>query len=56
MNRSLTEREQRDAVIEDAREVWHAAEVALAILKIGSYLPKREAVEDMRAVLAWIDS
>ena len=47
--------QRHDAVIEDAREVWHAAEVALAILKPRQYSPKREAIADMRAVLRWLD-
>jgi hypothetical protein len=32
--------------IEDARAVWHTADFALAMLKPGSYLPKREALEE----------
>lgn len=43
--------EQRDAVIEDQRAVWHAAEVALAVLLFPGYVPKREALADMRALL-----
>ena len=42
------------AVARDTRAVWHAAEVALAILLPG-YIPKREAVEDVRGMLAWYD-
>jgi len=33
---------------------WHAAEVALGVLAPG-YMPKREACEDMRALLTWAD-
>ena len=44
----------RDAHVEDARAVWHASEVALGILKPG-YVPKREALVDVRRLLAWID-
>lgn len=38
---------------EDARAVLHAAEVALGIPLIGTYFPKREAMSDVRALLAW---
>lgn len=41
---------------EDVRAVYHAAEVALAMLNLGRYVPKKEAVEDMRYILAWLDS
>ncbi len=34
--------EHGEAVADDVRAVWHAAEVALGILK-PSYIPKREA-------------
>jgi hypothetical protein len=44
-----------DAVLEDQWLVWDAAEVALALLRPG-YLPKREAVEGVRKMLAWYDS
>jgi len=50
--------EGRDATTEDARAVWHAAEVALGILRLHSekrYIPKREAMEDVRQLLAWYD-
>ena len=46
---------QHDAKVNDFRAVWHTAEVALGILRPGRYLPKREAVQDMRLMLAWID-
>jgi hypothetical protein len=36
------------------RAVWHAAEVALGILRPG-YVPKREALADVRAMMAWLD-
>jgi hypothetical protein len=48
--------EQHDEMIEDARDVWHAAEVALGILRLGKYVPKREAMNDVRALLAWYDA
>lgn len=38
----------------DQRAVWHAAEVALGILHPG-YVPKREAVDDLRSLLDWLD-
>jgi hypothetical protein len=43
---SVTEGEQHDAKIEDARAVWHTAEFALGMLNPGRYLPKREALEE----------
>jgi hypothetical protein len=46
---------QSGALLEDARDVWHTAEIALGILMPG-YFPKREALDDMRRLLAWIDS
>ena len=48
------ERDAPTSSLEDARAVWHAAEVALAILSPG-YIPKCEAVGDVRAMLAWYD-
>jgi hypothetical protein len=39
----------------DARAVWHASEIALGILRPG-YVPKREALHDVEAMLAWLDS
>jgi hypothetical protein len=47
--------ETNQAVIEDTRKVWHAAEVALGILLFGKYVPKLEALSDVRAMLAWLD-
>jgi hypothetical protein len=47
--------EQHTAVIEDSRAVWHAADVALGILNLGRYFPKREALDDVRAMLALLD-
>jgi hypothetical protein len=44
----------RPATEADQRAVWHAAEIALGILRPG-YVPKREAIADMRALIAWID-
>lgn len=35
---------------EDGRAVWHAAEIALAMLRPG-YIPKREALSDLYALL-----
>jgi len=35
---------------EDARSVWHAAEVALGIL-LENYHPKKETLADVRALL-----
>jgi hypothetical protein len=46
--------EARPAIEADHRAVWHAAEVALAMLSPG-YVPKREAVRDVRRMLAWYD-
>jgi hypothetical protein len=43
--------EAHEAVIEDQRAVWHAAEVGLAVLLYPGYVPKREALADMRALL-----
>ena len=48
------DREHAEALLEDARAVWHTAEVALGILHPG-YLPKREALTDVRRMLAWVD-
>jgi hypothetical protein len=52
---TVVNRESHDAKIEDVRKVWHAAEVALGVLNLGRYVPKRESLEDVRAMLAWID-
>jgi hypothetical protein len=52
---SIREGEPHEAVIADQRAVWHAAEVALGVLTPG-YRPKREALEDIRRLLAWTDS
>jgi hypothetical protein len=46
---------QHAAKIEDARDVWHAAEVALGILLFPCYVPKREAMNDVRALLQMYD-
>jgi hypothetical protein len=35
-----------DSKIEDARAVWRSAEFALAMLKPGRYIPRREALEE----------
>ena len=50
----VVEGAKNDEKIADVRAVWHAAEIALAILKPG-YKPKREALIDARRMLAWID-
>jgi hypothetical protein len=42
------------AVIADLRAVYHAAEVALGILRPG-YVPKSEALDDVRAMMRWLD-
>jgi hypothetical protein len=42
------------AAFENTRAVWHASEVALGVLRPG-YVPKREALTDVRAMLAWLD-
>jgi hypothetical protein len=47
--------ENADAVMADQRAVWHATEIALGILRPGKYLPKREAMDDVRSMLAWYD-
>jgi hypothetical protein len=47
--------ESHEQLIEDARAVWHASEVALGILFLGRYFPKREAVADMRELLRLLD-
>jgi hypothetical protein len=44
----IKEGEQHDAKIEDARAVWYATEVALGVLD-HRYLPKREAIDDIRS-------
>ena len=49
----VTQGVKNDEKIADVRAVWHAAEIALGILKPG-YAPKREALEDARRMLAWI--
>ena len=41
-------------VTEEGRAVWHAAEIGLAVLLPG-YIPKREAIEDIRAILDALD-
>jgi hypothetical protein len=46
--------EQNDAVMADARAVWHATEVTIGVLRPG-YVPKREALDDARRMLAWLD-
>jgi hypothetical protein len=46
-----SERAPHDAKIEDARAVWHAAEVALGLLTPG-YVPKRESLNDATRMLA----
>jgi len=43
----------------ELRAIWHTAEVALGVLLIdddGRYIVKREAIEDMRRTLAWLDT
>lgn len=40
--------EHGEAVTDDVRAVWHAAEVALGILKYPGYIPKKEALADAR--------
>jgi hypothetical protein len=40
--------------IAEHRAILHAAEVALGILRRG-YQPRSEAVDDLRAMLDWID-
>ena len=37
---------ERAGVAIDARQVWHASEIALAMIHPG-YVPKREAVEEL---------
>jgi hypothetical protein len=49
-----TERESSEGLMADQRAVWHAAEIALAVLRPG-YVPRREAVADVRNLLAWLD-
>jgi hypothetical protein len=51
---NIVEARGDDEAQADIRAVWHAAEVALGILTPG-YLPKREALADMRLLLAWAD-
>jgi hypothetical protein len=46
----LTRGEHHRATMEDARMVWHATEVALALLR-PDYLPKREAMFDVFALV-----
>jgi hypothetical protein len=38
--------------LDDARMVWHAAEIALAMLRPGRYIPKRAAQLEVRELLA----
>lgn len=47
----ITKGERHAAASEDQRAVWHAAEVALAVLLFPRYVPKREALADMKALL-----
>jgi hypothetical protein len=42
--------ESNDATMEDVRLVWHAAEIALAVVR-SDYLPKREAMFDVFALV-----
>jgi len=42
------------AVEADQRATWHAAEVALAVLRPG-YVPHSAALDDLRALLRWLD-
>jgi hypothetical protein len=51
----IVEGQTHDAKIEDVRAVWHAAEIALGILYFPIYVPKREALEDVRALLAELE-
>jgi hypothetical protein len=50
----MDEDTKHDAVIADVRAVWHTAEIALGVLCPG-YVPTREALDDLRRLLAWID-
>jgi hypothetical protein len=47
--------ETGESVEDDHRAVWHAAEVALGILRLRGYRRKGEALEDARAMLRWVD-
>jgi len=40
--------EHGEAVADDVRAVWHAAEIALGILRYPHYVPKREPLADAR--------
>jgi len=51
---NLVVENRHGGLIQDQRAVWHATEVALAILRPG-YVPKKETTEDIRALLAWLD-
>lgn len=47
---AVTGGDEHEAKLDDARSVWHAAEVALAMVKKG-YVPKYEAMLEIRALL-----
>jgi len=53
---SATSGEPPDDEIEDVRAVWHAAEVALGLLLFPRYVPKREAMDDLRALLTMYEN
>ena len=47
----VVEGSQHDPQIEDARAVWRTAEFALGMLNPGSYIPKREVIEEATELL-----
>jgi hypothetical protein len=47
---TVTRGDEHDAKVGDVRAVWHAAEIALAVLNDG-YVPKQEAVADVEVLV-----
>ena len=48
---SIVKDTQHDPNREDARAVWRTAEFALGMLNPGTYIPKREAIEEATELL-----
>jgi hypothetical protein len=46
----IAQGEEHTAKLEDVRAVWHAAEIALALLS-PRCVPKREALENVRQIV-----
>jgi hypothetical protein len=50
-----SEGDECEAEIADARNVWHTAEAALGVLMFPKYVPKMEAMGDVRALVKFYD-